>query len=102
MSDLPQFLSLTHLSLLVGKSHQQTMSTSPFVVFFHQHVHFLNILLMGLFHHVIWDFSRVCMHQFLLSNILVYNGGFSNFKLSLLVQNSTCVEQRTCEANPAG
>ena len=33
------------------------------------------------------------IHQSLLRHKLVYNGGFSNFELLLLVQNSTCVAQ---------
>ena len=32
--------------------------TSLFVIFFHQHHDFLNILLMGLCHYNIWDFSK--------------------------------------------
>ena len=36
------------------------------------------------------------IHQSLLSHKLVYNGGFSNFELPLLVPNSTYVAQILC------
>ena len=36
------------------------------------------------------------MHQSLLSHKVVYNGGFSNFELPLLVQNSIYVAQILC------
>ena len=36
------------------------------------------------------------IHQSLLSHKLVYNGGFSNFKLSLLVSKRTYVVQHVC------
>ena len=34
------------------------ISTKLFLIFFHQHVYFLAILLMGLLRYVIWDFLK--------------------------------------------
>ena len=40
--------------------------------------------------------GKLAIHKSLLSHRLVYNGGFSNFKLPLLVQNSAYVAQHLC------
>ena len=41
-------------------------------------------------------YKLIPVHQSLLSHKLVYNGGFSNFELTLLVRNSTYVAQILC------
>ena len=59
MSHFSQFISLKkHKVSSWAKLHTRLTFVCLFVRFFYQHGDFLTILPTGLFHYIIWDFSK--------------------------------------------
>ena len=58
LSDFSQFISLKKQSFLTGKPLHKTDICMPFCEILYQHGDFLIILPIGLFHYIIWEFSR--------------------------------------------